>query len=167
MQTFATVLNIFLAGRFFAGLAVGLLCMVVPLLNSELAPRAWRGTLISFNQIAMTSGILVAFWVNYALQNFHNGWRYALGGQCVPAALLEMSRAVGYGYGQTSKIISYHHQGTAQDYFAYAHKVPAVLMELGPTYGIDVDYAPQQLLDQERPFRIFTRWLSARVAHGK
>ena len=81
--------------------------------------------------------------------------------------VVDMSRAVGYGYGQTSKVISYPHQGTAQDYFAYTHKVPAVLMELGPIYGTEVDYAPEILVDQERPFRIFTRWLSARLSRNK
>merc|ERR1712216_393739 len=31
---------------------------------------------------------MVAFWVNYLLQDPSNGWRYALGGQCVPALIL-------------------------------------------------------------------------------
>jgi len=31
---------------------------------------------------------MVAFWVNYALQDYENGWRYALGGQVVPALVL-------------------------------------------------------------------------------
>ena len=63
----------------------------VPLFNSELAPAEIRGRLISFNQIAMTGGILVAFWINFALQDYENGWRYALAGQCVPALLLLVS----------------------------------------------------------------------------
>jgi len=47
-----------------------------------------RGRLITFNQISMTGGIMVAFWVNYALQEYQYGWRYALAGQCVPALIL-------------------------------------------------------------------------------
>eukprot|EP00658_Telonema_sp_P-2_P065755 TRINITY_DN54935_c0_g1_i1.p1 TRINITY_DN54935_c0_g1~~TRINITY_DN54935_c0_g1_i1.p1 ORF type:complete len:344 (+),score=61.89 TRINITY_DN54935_c0_g1_i1:199-1230(+) len=39
----------------------------------------------------MTAGILVAFWINYALQDFENGWRYALAGQAVPAVVLLLS----------------------------------------------------------------------------
>jgi len=79
------------AGRVVAGLAIGVLCATVPLFNSELAPAEIRGRLISFNQIAMTGGILVAFWINFALQDYENGWRYALAGQCVPALLLLVS----------------------------------------------------------------------------
>ena len=39
----------------------------------------------------MTGGILIAFWVNYALKEFENGWRYALAGQAVPALVLLLS----------------------------------------------------------------------------
>ena len=82
----------------------------MPLFNSELAPVEIRGRLITFNQIAMTGGIMVparattrdptpepptqtwafqvAFWVNYALQHYEYGWRYALAGQCIPAFIL-------------------------------------------------------------------------------
>jgi hypothetical protein len=72
----------------------------------------------------------------------------------------EMARAVGYRFGQTSRIIDYPHKGTAQDYFADAHGVPAILMELGagsPT----AERLVQDLIDQERPFRIFVAWLKA------
>ena len=74
-----------------------------------------------------------------------------------------MARAVGYRYGQTSKIIDYRHQGTAQDYFADAHGVPAVLMELGAGSTIP-ERMLQMLIDQERPFRIFAAWLKAQAS---
>lgn len=75
----------------------------------------------------------------------------------------KMARAVGYCYGQTARIISYRHQGTAQDYFSFTHGAQAVLMELGYTEGPEADYAPQELIEQERPFRIFVQWLKDRV----
>ncbi|ORX79278.1 general substrate transporter [Basidiobolus meristosporus CBS 931.73] len=50
-----------IAGRIIAGLAVGLLSMVVPLYQSELAPKDIRGTLVSMQQLAITIGILISF----------------------------------------------------------------------------------------------------------
>jgi hypothetical protein len=75
----------------------------------------------------------------------------------------DMARSIGYRYGQTSKIISYKHQGTAQDYLAFAHKVPALLMELDSNPW-RIDEGLQEMLEQERPFLIFARWLKEREA---
>lgn len=75
-------------GRVVSGLAIGLMTMIVPLFNAELAPPLIRGRLITFNQIAMTGGIMVSYWVNYGLQDIQNGWRYALSGQLLLAAVL-------------------------------------------------------------------------------
>tara|TARA_R110002096_G_scaffold44524_1_gene119687 strand:- start:62546 stop:63436 length:891 start_codon:yes stop_codon:yes gene_type:complete len=75
----------------------------------------------------------------------------------------EMARSVGYCFGQTASIIGYKHQATAQDYFAHEHGAAAVLMELGRLRGPETDYAPQELVEQERPFRIFVAWLSAQI----
>lgn len=74
----------------------------------------------------------------------------------------EMARSLGYCFGQTSKVISYRHKATAQDYFAHKHGAAALLMELGHLRGPEVDYAPQELIEQERPFSIFLRWLRAK-----
>ena len=94
LQIFATSLPTLYAGRFLCGLAIGVLTMVVPLFNSELAPKEIRGRLISFNQIAMTGGIAIAFWTGYALQNIDNGWRYALAGQTIPALVILLASPV-------------------------------------------------------------------------
>ena len=88
VQTFATNFFILLIGRIVAGLGIGLLTMVVPLLISEYAPSKSRGMMVSFNQIAMTGGIMVAFWVSYGLKSTQYGWRYTLGAQCLPAIVL-------------------------------------------------------------------------------
>ncbi len=81
------------AGRAIAGLAIGLMTMIVPLFNAELAPASLRGRLITFNQIAMTGGIAVSYWVNYGLQDIPQGWRFALGGQLVFAVVLMVGLA--------------------------------------------------------------------------
>ena len=88
IQVLASTLITLYIGRLLSGWAIGMLSSVVPLYNSELAPAAIRGRLISFNQISMTGGILVSFWVGYLLRNVNNGWRYALAGQMIPALII-------------------------------------------------------------------------------
>jgi hypothetical protein len=46
---------------------VGVSSTLVPLYNSELAPEEIRGRLITYNQIFMTLGIAISFWIDYAL----------------------------------------------------------------------------------------------------
>lgn len=52
------------AGRFVTGLGVGSLAMIVPLYNAELAPPEIRGSLVAVQQLAITFGIMVSFWVS-------------------------------------------------------------------------------------------------------
>jgi sugar porter (SP) family MFS transporter len=73
--------------RFVIGLAVGSASMAVPLYISEVAPPRVRGALVSFNQLALTSGILGAFLVDYALSSSAD-WRLMFGLATIPAVLL-------------------------------------------------------------------------------
>ncbi|MBL4634054.1 MAG: succinylglutamate desuccinylase/aspartoacylase family protein [Kofleriaceae bacterium] len=84
------------------------------------------------------------------------------GVEALKVVVEKMARSVGYCFGQTSKVISYRHKATAQDYFANSHGAAAVLMELGHLRGAETDFAPQELIEQERPFSIFLRWLIQR-----
>lgn len=47
------------------GLGVGSLSMIVPLYNAELAPPEVRGALVAVQQLAITFGIMVSFWIGY------------------------------------------------------------------------------------------------------
>ena len=47
LQTAATAIPMFVAGRFFAGLGVGLLSATIPLYQSETAPKWIRGAIVS------------------------------------------------------------------------------------------------------------------------
>jgi sugar porter (SP) family MFS transporter len=76
-----------LAMRVVIGLAVGSASMTVPLYIGELAPARYRGALVSFNQLAITSGILVSFLTDYWLSSSQN-WRLMFGLAAIPAALL-------------------------------------------------------------------------------
>jgi sugar porter (SP) family MFS transporter len=51
------------------------------------APPRVRGALVSFNQLALTSGILVSFLVDYSLRSSAD-WRLMFGLATIPAALL-------------------------------------------------------------------------------
>ncbi|ORY04107.1 sugar transporter [Basidiobolus meristosporus CBS 931.73] len=81
-----------LIGRIIAGLAIGVLSMVVPLYQSEIAPREIRGTLVSMQQLAITIGILVAFLVNMGTDKLTTdaSWRIPLGVQGFPALTLSL-----------------------------------------------------------------------------
>ena len=56
--------NYIFAGRFVTGLGVGSLSMIVPLYNAELAPPEVRGSLVAVQQLAITFGIMISFWVS-------------------------------------------------------------------------------------------------------
>jgi SP family arabinose:H+ symporter-like MFS transporter len=63
-------LTLITVSRFIGGMGIGLASSVVPLYISELAPARSRGRLITFYQLALTIGILVAYLTNYALVNY-------------------------------------------------------------------------------------------------
>src|SRR5258708_12440273 len=56
----------FLVCRIIVGLAIGAAASVVPVYISEIAPSRVRGTLVTFNQLAVTVGIAVSYWVDLA-----------------------------------------------------------------------------------------------------
>jgi sugar porter (SP) family MFS transporter len=74
--------------RFLLGLSVGTASFVAPLYISEVAPPRVRGGLVSFNQLAITSGILLAYIVNFALKGVTDEWRWMLGLAAIPGAVL-------------------------------------------------------------------------------
>ncbi|KAL4738628.1 general substrate transporter [Aspergillus similis] len=88
--------------RFIAGVAVGMLSMVVPLYLSEVAPPNLRGGLVALQQLAITIGIMVAFWLDYGTQHIGGtgeaqspaAWRFPLAFQCVPSLVLAIATAV-------------------------------------------------------------------------
>jgi sugar porter (SP) family MFS transporter len=84
---FSPTLWFLIAMRFVIGLAVGSASMAVPLYISEVAPPRARGALVSLNQLALTTGILVAFLVDYALSS-SAAWRLMFGLAAIPAVLL-------------------------------------------------------------------------------
>ncbi|CDS06946.1 hypothetical protein LRAMOSA09469 [Lichtheimia ramosa] len=82
----AQTVRYLMAGRFVCGMAVGSLSMLVPLYQSEIAPPEVRGSLVSLQQLAVTFGILISFWIDFGTQYIDNEgqWRIPL---CLQLAL--------------------------------------------------------------------------------
>lgn len=83
-------------GRAIAGVSIGMLSMGVPLYLGELAPPNIRGSLVALQQLAITVGIMVAFWLDYGTQYIGGtgegqrdvAWRLPLALQCLPSAIM-------------------------------------------------------------------------------
>eukprot|EP01135_Chromosphaera_perkinsii_P012442 Nk52_evm53s2657 gene=Nk52_evmTU53s2657 len=87
-QTFTSTRWLMYVGRFVAGLGVGGLSMLIPMYNSELAPSQLRGRLVTLQQLAITFGIMLAYFVTWGFDSVADGWRYCLGGQFVLGTIL-------------------------------------------------------------------------------
>ncbi|KAJ4374310.1 hypothetical protein N0V83_003051 [Neocucurbitaria cava] len=88
--------NAILGGRFVTGMGVGSLSMIVPMYNAEIAPPEVRGALVGLQQLSITLGIMISFWIDYGT-NFIGGtgrsqkeaaWLVPLSLQLAPAVLL-------------------------------------------------------------------------------
>ena len=74
LAAFSPSYGVLVGARVIIGLAVGSASMVVPLYIGEVVPPRVRGALVSFNQLAITSGILASYLVDYGLAASQN-WR--------------------------------------------------------------------------------------------
>lgn len=89
-RTFTT----FVLFRMLGGVGVGIASMTSPMYIAELAPARRRGRLVSVNQFAIIGGMLVIYFVNYAIARqggpdwrVHTSWRWMFGSEAVPALL--------------------------------------------------------------------------------
>lgn len=102
LQAAAVNTSMMFVGRFIAGVSIGMLSMVVPLYISELAPPNLRGALVSLQQLGITMGIMIAFWLNYGTayikgsdgQQSPAAWRVPLALQCAPALVLAIGSTI-------------------------------------------------------------------------
>ncbi len=98
----ATVFPAFVAWRITGGYAIGLASGISPMYIAEISPAHLRGRLVSLNQLAIVSGILLAQIVNWLIArpvppgftahdilvswNGQWGWRWMFGVTAIPAA---------------------------------------------------------------------------------
>ncbi|KAL4797014.1 general substrate transporter [Aspergillus venezuelensis] len=68
-------------GRWVAGLGVGALSSVVPMYQSEAAPRQVRGAMISAFQLFVAFGIFISYIINYGTETIQStaSWRITMG----------------------------------------------------------------------------------------
>ncbi len=77
----------FSVARFFVGACIGVTSLVTPLYLSEMSPARARGALVSLNQLAITAGIGVAYFVDFSLAA-RKDWRWMFITGVFPAVLL-------------------------------------------------------------------------------
>lgn len=61
------------AGRIIAGICVGITSSLVPVYQSEIAPKEIRGRIVSLQQWAITWGILIQYFVQYGCSFIDGG----------------------------------------------------------------------------------------------
>ncbi|MCK5270849.1 MAG: sugar porter family MFS transporter, partial [Sedimentisphaerales bacterium] len=85
----------FIFFRIIGGVGVGAASMTSPMYIAEISPARMRGRLVSVNQLAIVTGFMVVYFVNYfivqqgdATWNIQYGWRWMFGSESLPAILL-------------------------------------------------------------------------------
>jgi SP family sugar porter-like MFS transporter len=93
----------FMAFRVLGGFGIGIASATAPIYIAEIAPPAYRGRLVSLNQLNIVIGILAAQIINYLIAkpvpedatdliiqlswNGQKGWRWMFWAEAVPSAL--------------------------------------------------------------------------------
>ena len=87
----------FVGHRLFGGMGIGLASMLAPMYIAEIAPPSKRGALVTYQQIAIVSGITISYFVNYFIKKFGGdgdpnwvhteGWRWMLACCAIPAGI--------------------------------------------------------------------------------
>jgi sugar porter (SP) family MFS transporter len=83
----ANSLAMFVAARFLVGFGVGVASMITPLYLAEVSPPKIRGALVTLNQLAIVTGIVVAYYVDYLFSGAGN-WRAMFISAVIPSAVL-------------------------------------------------------------------------------
>ena len=84
----------FIVYRFFGGIGIGLASMLSPMYIAEIAPPSKRGSLVTYQQVAIVGGMLLVYVVNWQISSagdhtwqMESGWRYMLASCAIPAGL--------------------------------------------------------------------------------
>lgn len=73
-----------IAGRLISGIGIGIASFISPMYIGELVPAKVRGSLVAVNMLAITTGIVVAYLVDYAFSGSKE-WRYMFGLAAIPS----------------------------------------------------------------------------------
>jgi SP family xylose:H+ symportor-like MFS transporter len=87
-------LTVFVIFRFLGGIGIGAASMTSPMYIAEVSPARLRGRMVSLNQFAIVTGMLLVGLVNYLIAragtdawNEAYGWRWMFGSGTIPAVL--------------------------------------------------------------------------------
>jgi sugar porter (SP) family MFS transporter len=82
--------NMFICARVIAGLGIGFINVIIPPWVSELSQAHNRGSNFSLVFVANFLGIILAYWINFAVREteVEFRWRFPLGIMCVPVLLI-------------------------------------------------------------------------------
>jgi sugar porter (SP) family MFS transporter len=76
----------FSVARLVGGVAIGIASTLSPLYIAEISPAQKRGLLVSLNQLAIVTGILLSYCVNYLLTGVGpENWRWMFASAAVPS----------------------------------------------------------------------------------
>lgn len=81
---FAPSVTWLITGRLVSGIAIGIASFITPMYIGELVPAKFRGSLVAVNMLAITTGIVIAYLVDYAFAG-SEGWRYMFGLAAIPS----------------------------------------------------------------------------------
>ncbi|MBI4891109.1 MAG: sugar porter family MFS transporter [Acidobacteria bacterium] len=78
----------FTVARVLGGIAIGAASVLAPLYIAEVSPPHIRGRLVSLNQMAIVTGILMAYVVNWGLASIgEQSWRWMFAVAAIPSVL--------------------------------------------------------------------------------
>jgi len=77
----------FVSWRILGGLAVGAASVLSPMYIAEIAPSNIRGRLVSGYQLAITLGILLAYFINFSMHDIDQNWRWMFASGTLPSVL--------------------------------------------------------------------------------
>jgi len=86
--------SFFVIFRMLGGIGVGVASMASPMYIAEIAPAGVRGRMVSVNQFAIVTGILIIYFVNYFISlrgdeawNVSTGWRWMFASGAIPSVI--------------------------------------------------------------------------------
>ncbi len=84
----------FMIYRILGGIGIGLASILSPMYIAEIAPASIRGKLVSWNQFAIISGMVIIYFINYLIARSGNedwlithGWRWMFFSGVIPSIL--------------------------------------------------------------------------------
>jgi len=90
MMALANSFDALVYSRYIQGFGVGAGLLISPMFISEVAPKEFRGALVTLGEVSLSLGILLAYIINYLLSGVPNQWRWMIALGALPDVLLAL-----------------------------------------------------------------------------